>query len=119
MQWKRCKKSKSLVADRNTWESRCQRYRVMQSHIPLAYGKYRGTVHLGYGDIYYALYLTSTWDIISKHQKKKPAEKACENHEQEITGGTSQGDQRRTRGSRGGKASKQQTNSRTTKRKCL
>ena len=96
MEWKRCKKSKSLVADRRTWESRCRHYRVMESHITLAFGKYKGSVHLGYADVYYAMHSIprdcgwdNWWEIISKHRKRSSAEKACVKHEQKSTGGTS------------------------------
>jgi hypothetical protein len=68
----------------------------MESHIFLAYGKYKGSVHLGYSDIYFALNLEvgsdlwdESWQILSKHRKRRSAEKACENHEQESIGGTS------------------------------
>jgi len=78
MEWMRAKKSKSLVAERVTWESRCRQYRVMLSHIPYAHGLYRGGTHLGYRDRVYAMYFN---DIISTHWKKGAAVKACEAHE--------------------------------------
>jgi len=83
MQFKRAVKTKSLVAERATWESRCGRYRVMQSHIPLAYGVYKGGVHQGYRDTFYALHLAGRWDIISIHRKRQPAERACDAHQTE------------------------------------
>ena len=105
MECMRCKKSESLVAERKTWESRCRRYRVMESHITLAYGKYKGSVHLGYNDVYYAMHSIprdngwdNYWEIISKHRKKRTAAKACEDHEQKLTGGTSKTVRPGTRG---------------------
>jgi hypothetical protein len=105
MEWMRCKKSRSMVADRRTWESRCRRYKVMESHITLAYGKYKGSVHCGYADVYYAMHSEprdggweNYWSILSKHRKRNSAEKACVKHEQETTGGTDKRVRSRTSG---------------------
>jgi hypothetical protein len=89
MEFKRAVKSESLVAERKTWESRCGRYRVMESHIPLAFGKFKAGKHLGYADRYYALHLTYTWDIIDIYFKRGPAERACEKHEENRLGTSS------------------------------
>jgi hypothetical protein len=86
MEWKRAVKSESLVAERKTWESRCGRYRVMESHIPLAYDKYKAGKHLGYADRYYALHFTHTWDILDIYYKRGPAERACEKHDKDRRG---------------------------------
>ena len=86
MEFKRAVKSTSIVAERKTWESRCGRYRVMESHIPLAYDKYKAGKHLGYADRYYALHLTYSWNIIDIYYKRGPAERACEKHEKDRSG---------------------------------
>lgn len=77
MQFKRAVKSRSLAAERRTWESRCRMYRVIESHIPYAFGLYRSSTHLGYNDIYYATYQGG---IISRHRKRHSAVKACNEH---------------------------------------
>jgi len=87
MDFKRARKSRNIVAIRRTWESRCKHYRVIESHIPFAFGKYRGSLHLGYSDRYYATVLdVEGWSIISKHRKRKAAVRACNEHEKNHRG---------------------------------
>ena len=83
MKFKRPKRSRTIAAERRTWESRCKGYRVIESHIPYAFGLYRGAQHLGYSDLYYAMLSTiDGWSIISRHRRRNAAERACERHEQ-------------------------------------
>lgn len=87
MKFKRPTKSQTIAAERRTWESKCRNYRVIESHIPFAYDKWRRGIHLGYSDLYYATTLTASgWHIISKHRKRRAAERACENHEKDHCG---------------------------------
>lgn len=87
MDWKRGVKSRTVAAERTTWESRCGRYQVILSHIPYAYDQYRGSVHLGYSDIYYAVVKSFIgWDVIHKHLKRGSAERTCEKHETDNSG---------------------------------
>ena len=86
------------MAERTTWDSKCREYRVIKSHIPYAYGQYRGSEHLGYEDIFYAMHYSGAWDIISKHRKRLSAMKACYEHEKHnrrtnkgVGSGTSRG----------------------------
>jgi hypothetical protein len=89
MEFKRGLKSRSVAAERMTWESRCQRYRVIHSHIPYGFDKYRGEQHLGLPDVYYATVFTpSGWDIISIHRKRTAAQKACHDHQETRAGRT-------------------------------
>jgi hypothetical protein len=70
---KRCKKDRTEVSDRRIWESKCNRYKVVHSHIFLGNGEIP--------DTYYAIVLGDCFErIISKHRKKNPAIKSCENH---------------------------------------
>jgi hypothetical protein len=70
---KRCKKDRTDVSDRKIWESKCNRYKVIHSHIFLG-----GDVM---PDTFYAIVLEDCFErIISKHRKKNPAIKSCENH---------------------------------------
>jgi hypothetical protein len=70
--WKqRCRKDETAVADRKIWGTKCGKYRVVHSHI--RYGELP--------DKWYAQELDNnghTWEIISKHEKKDTAVKACE-----------------------------------------
>lgn len=72
---KRCKKDRTDVSDRKIWESKCNRYKVIHSHIFLGGGVMP--------DTFYAIILEGenrVERIISKHRKKNPAIKSCENH---------------------------------------
>ena len=79
IEWKkRAKKDQTDISDRRIWESWCGKYRVVESQVRFGDEPKR----------YYAmLYKTSGpypfWDIISKHRKKDPATKSCEQHEKE------------------------------------
>jgi hypothetical protein len=72
--WKqRCRNDKTAVADRKIWGTKCGKYRITYSHI--RYGE--GIL----SDKWYAEELDNnghTWEIISKHEKKDTAQKACE-----------------------------------------
>jgi hypothetical protein len=78
---KRCKKDRTDVSDRRIWESKCNCYKVIHSHIFLGNG--------AMPDAYYAIVIeefqgrnskTFSERIISRHRKKNPAIKSCENH---------------------------------------
>ena len=75
---KRCKKDRTEVSDRRIWESKCNRYKVIHSHIFLGSGEIP--------DTYYAIAIggrdseTFSERIISRHRKKNPAIKSCENN---------------------------------------
>lgn len=78
---KRCKKDRTDVSDRKIWESKCNRYKVIHSHIFLGNG--------AMPDTFYAIVIeehqgvdrvTFSEKIISRHRKKNPAIKSCENH---------------------------------------
>ena len=73
LEWKKkCKKDQTLVSDRKIWESKCENYKVVFSHIRFGEGSLP--------DQYLALKRTNNiWDIMSKHRTRKAAENACEN----------------------------------------
>ena len=99
---KRPKKTTSMVAERKTWRSKCKHYQVMQSHIPFAYDKFKNGKRLGYSDRYYAMYHVGTWEIISKHTKRRAAERACREHEKRHSGDSQRAGPGLGRGNRAG-----------------
>ena len=81
MIWKEPTESIFDVSERMTWDSECGNYRVVQSHIPFGFGKYRGELHLGYTDRVYAMHLEDGhWNVVSTHRSFKRATLACEKH---------------------------------------
>ena len=75
--WKqRCRKDKTIVADRKIWGTKCGKYRVTFSHI--RYGE-TASAKQKLSDKWYAEELNNNcWEIISEHKKKEPAQRACE-----------------------------------------
>lgn len=67
MEWKRAVRDETALSNRRTWASRCGHYKVQES-----VGKFSGML-----TVYYALF---DGTILSRHQKREPAEKACQKH---------------------------------------
>jgi hypothetical protein len=67
LEWMRAKKDQTDCAHRTIWESRCRRYKVVESVSKLA----------ELGTTYYAIRRQPHEFIISKHRKGGPAKSAC------------------------------------------
>lgn len=75
LEWKEAKRDETLTAHRQTWESECGSYQVVESISKFS----------GLGTTYYAIHYTGKWwAIIGEHRKYKPAEKTCETHARSL-----------------------------------
>lgn len=77
--FKRCKRDETSAAERRTWRSRCERYKVEESNIKYGRTHKRNGDYLGYPIIYRAMVLRDWgWWLISTHRKRSAAQKALE-----------------------------------------
>lgn len=73
---KRCKRKETEISVHRIWESKCNNYKVVHSHITLA----EGTM----SDRYYAIRIDTRDDgtriehVLKTHRKKNTAMKTCE-----------------------------------------
>ncbi|GAG46208.1 unnamed protein product [marine sediment metagenome] len=82
----RARKDVNCTSDRRIWQSRCGRYRIVESrsHFHELVRQRNGkTVRRRLPTVYYAMRACAingriVWDVLSKHHKRETAQAACE-----------------------------------------